>query len=86
MLKFMLNFLIIFSLNAQGYLHTDGQKIVNGSGENVLLRGMGLGGWMLQEGYMMQTSSFASTQHELKEKITQLAGSDGTASSPLARA
>ena len=32
----------------QGFLRTDGKKIVNEKGENVLLRGIGLGGWMLQ--------------------------------------
>jgi hypothetical protein len=31
------------------FLRADGTKIVNGAGENVLLRGIGLGGWMLQE-------------------------------------
>ena len=38
---------------------------------------MGMGGWMLQEGYMMESSGFAGTQHELKIKIEQLAGKDG---------
>ena len=37
----------------QGFLRTDGKKIVNEKGENVLLRGIGLGGWMLQEPYML---------------------------------
>jgi endoglucanase len=39
---------------ADGYLHADGTRIVDGSGKPVILRGMGLGGWMLQEGYMLQ--------------------------------
>ena len=42
------------------FLTTSGSSIVNGNGENVLLRGVGLGGWMVQEGYMLQTASFAS--------------------------
>ena len=49
------------------FLTTSGASIVNGNGENVLLRGVGLGGWMVQEGYMLQTASFASPQHEIKE-------------------
>ena len=32
------------------FLTTSGSSIVNGNGENVLLRGVGLGGWMVQEG------------------------------------
>ncbi|RYY62257.1 MAG: hypothetical protein EOO05_03470 [Chitinophagaceae bacterium] len=35
-------------------LRADGQRIVNDKNENVILRGMGLGGWMLQEGYMLK--------------------------------
>jgi len=42
-------------INAQGFLKAEGIKIVNGEGEEIILKGMGLGGWMLQEGYMMQT-------------------------------
>ena len=30
-------------------LKTQGQKIINDKGENVQLRGLGLGGWMLQD-------------------------------------
>ena len=32
--------------NAQIFLHAEGQSIVDGNGKNVLLRGLGLGGWM----------------------------------------
>lgn len=35
-----------------GYLRAQGGNIVNGSGETVLLKGWGLGNWLLQEGYM----------------------------------
>lgn len=69
--------LLPVSLHSQGFLHRDGKKIVDGNGQEVMLRGMGLGGWMIQEGYMMETGSFAGTQHELKAKITDLAGESG---------
>lgn len=68
-----------FGLNAQSFLHTKGQKILNGDGNNILLRGLGLGGWMVQEGYMLQTSGFAGPQHEIKEKISDLIGAENTA-------
>jgi len=66
--------LITYSGFSQGFLRRDNQNIVDGAGQNIVLRSMGLGGWMLQEGYMMQTGSFASTQHELKDKIQDLIG------------
>lgn len=62
---------------AQGFLHADGQKIVDGNGHEIILKGMGLGGWMLQEGYMMTTAGSAPTQHELKKKIADLIGQEG---------
>ncbi|HSR17421.1 MAG TPA: cellulase family glycosylhydrolase [Ignavibacteriaceae bacterium] len=63
----------------QGYLKTSGKKIVNSSsGQEIILRGIGLGGWMLQEGYMLQTSSFANTQHDIRKKIEELIGPENT--------
>lgn len=58
---------------AQGFLHADGKNIVNGKGENVLLRGMGLGGWMLQEGYMLKINK-ESQQYRIRERIEELMG------------
>jgi len=57
-LSVLLSCFILFPVNAvsQGYLRVDGKKLVNSTGQEVILRGIGLGGWMLQEGYMMQTS------------------------------
>lgn len=61
-------------LQAQGYLRTQGTAIVNEQGDTVILRGMGLGGWMVQEGYMLQTAAFANPQHKIREKIEELIG------------
>lgn len=62
---------------AQGFLKSQGQKIVNEKGENVYLKGLGLGGWMLQEGYMLKTADFAGPQYQIKQKIAEVAGEDG---------
>ncbi len=35
-----------------GYLHTQGRKIVDGNNEEIILKGWGLGNWLLPEGYM----------------------------------
>lgn len=62
---------------APGYLHANGTEIVDGSGKPVLLRGMGLGGWMLQEGYMLQVPNLGQ-QHVIRAHIAELAGRQAT--------
>ena len=37
----------------RGFLHADGRKLYNGRGEEVILRGMGVGNWMNPEGFMI---------------------------------
>ena len=72
-----ITFFLIMSgetLLSQGFLKTKGKDVVNEKGENVLLRGIGLGGWMLQEPYMLQFSEVAGTQTEIKSKISELIG------------
>lgn len=64
------------NLKAQGFLRAEGKNIVDEDGTNVVLRGMGLGGWMLQEGYMLQTAGFANAQHKIEQHITDLIGED----------
>jgi len=74
----ILQLLVSISSFGQGFLHRDGQKIVDANGNNIILRGLGLGGWMVQEGYMMQTQSFASPQYQIKQKIQDVVGEQGT--------
>ncbi|HHH54582.1 MAG TPA: glycosyl hydrolase family 5, partial [Bacteroidetes bacterium] len=71
-------FISIINLNGQGFLTTQGKSIVNDDGEKIILRGMGLGGWMLQEGYMLLTADFASSQSQIRQKIEDLAGIENT--------
>lgn len=62
---------------AQGFLRADGKKIVNEKGENVLLRGFGLGGWMLQEGYMLKINK-EGQQYRIRERLEELMGEKQT--------
>jgi endoglucanase len=80
MKKLLTSLFAIFSVSmfAQDFLHQDGQKIVDGSGNNIILRGLGVGGWMVQEGYMLKTDGFAGTQFTIKNKIEELIGKKGT--------
>lgn len=58
---------------AQGFLRADGKRIVNENNENILLRGVGLGGWMLQEGYMLKIQK-EGQQYRIRERIAELMG------------
>jgi endoglucanase len=68
-----------FVISAQGqFLKASGKKIIDDSNKEVILRGMGLGGWMIQEGYMLETNGFANPQREIKAQIESLIGSANT--------
>jgi endoglucanase len=70
-------FFLTIAADAQ-WLKTSGHHIVNEKGEKIILRGMGLGGWMLQEGYMFRLS-FLGQQYRIKEKIEGVVGKDKAA-------
>ena len=76
--------LVVFSLcvldvaHAQGFLHSSGSKIIDPNGQEILLRGIGLGGWLVPEGYMLHTESFANSPSEIRAKIASLIGSTNT--------
>ncbi|TCZ73013.1 glycosyl hydrolase family 5 [Flaviaesturariibacter aridisoli] len=64
--------------SAQGFLHAQGDRLADGSGRPVLLRGMGLGGWMLQEPYMLQLSGGPVNQQEIRQQLETLVGIERT--------
>ena len=70
--------LLVTSAGAQGYLKADGQRIVNEKGDNIILRGIGLGGWMLQEGYMLRINK-EGQQYRIRQRIDSLIGPEKTA-------
>ncbi len=74
LLSFSLTGVLISSIHAQGYLHRSEKNIVDGNGTNFIIKSIGTGNWMLQEGYMMKTSDVAGTQHEFREKLIESIG------------
>lgn len=68
----------IGTVHAQGFLKAEGKQIVDSKGNPVMLRGIGLGGWMLQEPYMLKLSDVAGTQYEIRRKISELIGQENT--------
>ncbi|GAB4129625.1 MAG: hypothetical protein Fur0015_03540 [Ignavibacteriales bacterium] len=77
--KILLILLIAVNFNfGEGFLKTSGKKIIDETGSEFILRGIGLGGWLLQEGYMFKTSGFANSEHEFRNKIKLLVGEEKT--------
>ncbi|MGI4823844.1 MAG: glycoside hydrolase family 5 protein [Janthinobacterium lividum] len=56
-------------------LRANGPKIVDAQNHEVLLQGMNLGGWLLQEGYMMKPG-YSGTQGSVKKVLYQAGMSD----------
>ena len=62
-------------LFSQGFLHVENGQIVEGNGEPILLQGLGLGGWLVPEGYMLNIPGYGSPT-EIENKIEALLGTD----------
>jgi hypothetical protein len=75
---FLLFILGVHFLYAQGYLRASGPDIITPSGEKIILRGMGLGGWMLQEGYMLKVQGIGQQQHVIRRNLEELVGKEKT--------
>ena len=85
----MLNRLIIILslclssiLFGQGFLRTEGPEIVDGNGDPILLRGVGLGGWLVPEGYMLHNKAWIDgfeSPTQIENHIVDLIGPDKAA-------
>lgn len=62
-----------------GFVHADGDTIVDGSNQPLLLRGMGLGNWLLPEGYMWKFGDDTSAPRQIEAHLEQLVGTDRAA-------
>lgn len=78
-LTIIISVLFSGSLYSQGILKANGKSIVDAKGKEIILRGIGLGGWMLQEPYMLQLGGVAANQTGIKSKIIELIGEEKTA-------
>lgn len=62
----------------KGFLGVDGRRIVNEAGETVLLKGWGLGNWLLCEGYMWKSmgSGHFDRPRRIEAVIEELTGKE----------
>lgn len=59
-----------------GFVHAEGAAIVDGQGNPLLLRGVGLGNWLLPEGYMWKFGDEMSSPRQIETRIETLIGTD----------
>lgn len=75
---FALFFLLTITVFTQSFLYTSGKKIFEPNGEEILLQGINLGGWLVPEGYMLHSSGTANSPSEIRNAIIDLMGEDFT--------
>jgi endoglucanase len=56
------------------FVHTQGQKIVDGRGQPLQLKGINLGNWMVTEGYMWRLEGGPQSTREIEEFVTEMLG------------
>jgi endoglucanase len=66
-----------------GFVYANGKKIYNGRGEEILLRGPGLGNWLLPEGYMwgfknLKNKDRVDRPRRIEQLLIELAGKEYT--------
>ncbi|MBK8044375.1 MAG: cellulase family glycosylhydrolase [Haliscomenobacter sp.] len=61
------------------FLHTAGQDIVDESGKKVFLKGVGLGNWLLPEGYMWKFGNLGDRPRKIEKVIADLIGKEKAA-------
>ena len=67
------------TVSAEGFLHTRGQDIVDERGEKVLLQGVGLGNWLLPEGYMWRFGKEGDRPRKIEKLVSDLIGPENAA-------
>ena len=60
-----------------GFVHARDARLFDGSGRELLLRGVGLGNWMLPEGYMWKFGPGAESPREIEALTCRLLGEEG---------
>ncbi|MBL0337002.1 MAG: cellulase family glycosylhydrolase [Chitinophagaceae bacterium] len=58
------------------FLHTSGQDIVNASGERIFLKGVGLGNWLLPEGYMWKFGGLGDRPRKIEKLVSEMIGKE----------
>ena len=63
--------------NFDGFVRSKNARLIDGNGSDLLLRGVGLGNWMLPEGYMWRFGPGAESPREIERLVDRLLGTTG---------
>lgn len=72
-------FCIAGSVSAQTFLRAQGHSIVDESGKRVLLQGVGLGNWLLPEGYMWKFGGNGDRPRKIEKIVSDFLGQEKAA-------
>lgn len=68
--------LVSGSISAQSFLRSDGMDMVDEHGKKVLLQGVGLGNWMLPEGYMWKFGQEGDRPRKIEKIVSDYLGAE----------
>ncbi|PWV94221.1 cellulase (glycosyl hydrolase family 5) [Paenibacillus cellulosilyticus] len=71
--------MVLMNNNVAGFVRAQGKKLVNGDGEELILRGVGLGSWFLPEGYMWKFPEQGDRPRKIERIVEELIGSEKAA-------
>lgn len=66
------------SQSVAGFFKAYGKEIVDRNGNPIILRGIGLGGWLVPEGYMLKINGFFGSPTRIHDEIEDLIGEQYT--------
>ena len=66
----------VVTVEGKRYLRTQGQDIVDEDGEKIMLRGVGLGNWLLPEGYMWKFGPLGDRPRKIEKIVSDLIGAE----------
>lgn len=75
-LYIVISVFLLPSARAGGFLHTRGQDMVDAEGNVVLLRGVGLGNWLLPEGYMWKFGDAGDRPRRIEALVEAMIGTE----------
>jgi len=67
---------VIFAQAKHGFVHVQGEDLVDGGGQPVMLRGINLGNWFEVEGYMFHFEGGPQSPREIEDLTKELLGEE----------